>query len=97
MLNTDVDTYFKCVVSCWDPSVPHLEGAEQFYIDAAREHGLEIWATARMNDVHDAHWPAEIFNAVEPDPVELDFKKLGWEHLTDQQKELERRMRPQQA
>jgi hypothetical protein len=92
-VGTDVDTYFKCVVSCWDPSVPALEKAEQYYIEAAREHDMEVWASIRMNDVHDAHWPKEIFDAPGNDPVDLSGTP-GWDSLNEEQRYVQSIFRP---
>ena len=96
VLNSDVDTYFWCVMvnhDQWD--APGLGDANQVMIDAAREHDLELWASVRMNDTHDAHWPPEVFN--HPENVELvdvDWQSCGWEGLEEGQKTLMRRLRP---
>ena len=80
VLNTDVDTYFWCLPLSDDPLVKHEFGdTSQIMIDAARENDLEIWASVRMNDCHEAHWPAESFNATGPEPVEIDWQAYGWE------------------
>ena len=95
VLNTDVDTYFWCI-QMHDDAVGGNESwdANEVMLDAARQNNLEIWATARMNDTHDAHWPAEVFNATEPDPVEVDWKAHGWDAMSDEQKKSISLLRP---
>ena len=74
VLNTDVDTYFLNVHTCFDkPDTPGLGDANQITIDAARENNLEIWASFRMNDTHDAHWPT-----TSDSPDKMSFEKDAW-------------------
>ena len=87
VLNTDVDTYFWCMPINDDPLTRYEFGdPNQIMIEGAREHDLEMWVSARMNDTHDAHWPAETFNATSPEPVEIDWDAYGWDLPDDQQR-----------
>ena len=88
VLNTDVDTYFWCLPINDDPLIKHEFGdTSQIIIDASRENDLEIWAAVRMNDCHDAHWPAESYDATSLEPVEIDWQAYGWE-LDEEHKKL---------
>ena len=74
VLNTDVDTYFLNVYNCLDkPDAPGQGDANQISIEAARKHVLEIWASVRVNDTHDAHWPE-----TSDSPNEASFQKNAW-------------------
>ncbi len=66
-VGTQVDSYFWCVgdgqVPSWGRETPEAIGdAEQVMIDAARQAGMEIFASLRMNDTHDALRP-ELFGS----------------------------------
>jgi hypothetical protein len=58
-VGTQVDTYFWCIGNGEDPpwgkKTPERIGdANQVMIDAARGAGMEIFASLRMNDIHDS-------------------------------------------
>ena len=60
VLDTQVDSYFYCVgtgrLPSWGRETPEAIGDEnQVIIEAARKAGLEIFASLRMNDIHDSH------------------------------------------
>ncbi len=94
VLNSDVDTYFYCVHTSVDPAVERFDDASRIVLEAAHENDLEAWASVRMNDTHDAHIPKEVFNAVEPGPVDIDWERSGWRGLSDDQKRFFQIWRP---
>ena len=62
-INSQVDSYFWCIgngqkVPWNEPYNPQLGDVHQVMVGAARKAGLEIFASLRMNDTHDAWTPA---------------------------------------
>ena len=61
-VGTQVDSYFWCVADGQDPPFgtrghPSIGDADAVIIGAARAAGMEIFASLRMNDTHDAFEP----------------------------------------
>ena len=62
VFNTHVDTYVWCVGNGSDPPwrgekvktfLRTADDATDVIVDSCREHGLEVWGSLRMNDIHD--------------------------------------------
>jgi len=81
-VGTKVDTYFFCVgngeIPPWGLETPEAIGdANQVMIDAAREANMEIFASLRMNDIHDA-WAAELTYPLKVQRPDLLIGEQHW-------------------
>ena len=83
-VDTKVDTYVFCVgngeTPPWGLETPAAIGdANQVMIDAARGAGMDIFASLRMNDIHDA-WAAQL---TYPLKVQRPDLLIGEQHWPD--------------
>ncbi len=81
-VGTQVDTYFWCIGNgeepAWGLEVPEAIGdANQVMVEAAHEAGMEIFASLRMNDIHDA-WAAKLTYPLKVERPDLLIGKQYW-------------------
>lgn len=76
-INSQVDSYFWCVgngqQNPWGYPTPEWGDPNQLMLNSAHKVGIEIFASLRMNDTHDAFKPGELFEAHELKPKRPDL------------------------
>jgi len=81
-VGTQVDTYFWCIGNGqeppWGKTPPEAIGdANQVMVEAAHNAGMEIFASLRMNDIHDA-WAAQLTYPLKVQRPDLLIGKQYW-------------------